>query len=94
MAEERTVLVHLRERTRPVKFVSSGDDVASVVEATRLAFSEVVGPRDSVALQMKDEDWGGVFVDKLDGEIPSRSVLKAIVTAQVGTCISWHVLST
>lgn len=46
-------------------------------------FSDVLKPADKIVLQPKDEEWGGVFVHKLQGDTPSQSVVKAIIIPQV-----------
>ncbi len=85
MESKKTILVTLGELARPVVFAAGdSDDVTRAKEATRGVFSDTVKPGDRITMQLKDEAWGGVFVDNLSGQIPDRSVLKAIVTAQVG----------
>ena len=78
--DQKTAFVQLGERARAIVFAGGdGDDVARATEATRATYSDVLRPAEEIALQLKDEEWGGIFVDKLEGEIPSRSVLKAVV---------------
>ena len=82
--DEKTVLVQLGERVRPVVIApGDGDDVARATVATCTVFRDVLSPADEIVLQLKDEEWGGIFIDKLQGDIPSQSVLKAVVIPQV-----------
>ena len=58
----RFLLVHLGERTRPVSFVpGKTNDVQVLAEATKRSFRNVVKPDDKVVLQLKSDDWGGIF---------------------------------
>ena len=76
--DQKTVLVQLGERARTVVLAGGdGDDVARATEATRATYSDILRPAEEIVLQLKDEEWGGV--DKLEEEIPSQSVLKAVL---------------
>ena len=77
----KTVLVCVgerQERRRPVQFSGSNQQLCTAV---RKAFSDVITPTDEVFLQIKDETWGGMFIDLVDQDVPDRSVLKANVTS-------------
>ena len=50
--------------------------------AVRNAFADVLSPTDEIFLQIKDETWGGMFIDLVDQDVPDRSVLKANITAE------------
>ena len=80
MAEaEKTVLIGFLGRNRPVQYVGSLENFAS---ATKVAFRDVLGGSDPVLFfQLRNEDWGGLFIHVTDphGDIPDRSVLKAVV---------------
>ena len=83
MCEEDTrtksVLVCVRERQerrRPVQFSGSNQQLCTAV---RKAFSDVITP--TVFLQIKDETWGGIFIDLVDQDVPDRRVLKANITS-------------
>ena len=89
----KTVLVSLGERTRPVTFSGSNQ---ALMEAILVVFKDVLGDQ-GVYLQLKDESWGGVFVDVQEQEIPDRGIIKAIrirppdeekqQTVVSGTCV-------
>ena len=62
--DQKTVLVQLGERARTLVFAGGdGDDVARATEATRAKYSDVLRPAEEIVLQLKDEEWGGIFVD-------------------------------
>ena len=67
------------ERRRPVQFSGSNQQLCTAV---RNAFSDVIAPTDEVFLQIKDETWGGMFIDLVDQDVPDRSVLKANITSE------------
>ena len=49
--------------------------------ATKETFRDLLGNKDpDIFFQLRDEYWGGLFVDVVDAsKIPDRSVLKAVV---------------
>ena len=47
----------------------------------RKAFTDVITPTDGVFHQIKDETWGGMFIDLVDQDVPDRSGLKANITS-------------
>lgn len=75
---KKTVLVSLLERNRPVEFTGG---VEELTIATKETFRNLLGNKDpDIFFQLRDEDWGGLFVDVVDAsKIPDRSVLKAVV---------------
>ena len=76
------VLVRVGPHSRVVHFESDGD----LVPAIRRAFSDLrrVVDASSLVIQLKDEEWGGEFVDLKEGQMPSdHSVVNVI--PQVGT---------
>ena len=57
----KTVLVSLGERTRPVTFSGSNQ---TLMEAILAVFKDILGDQGVyLHVQLKDESWGGVFVD-------------------------------
>ena len=70
----KTVLVSLEERNRPVTFSGAKENL---LEEIRVVFKDQLASEEDVYLQIKDESWGGIFVDFLNQEIPDRSILKA-----------------
>ena len=65
--------------------------------ATKETFADVLQEEDPcLFFQLRDENWGGLYVDIADGEeIPDKSVLKAILDMrheQVTFCLRVSVL--
>ena len=82
MAEEKRVLVKLGDSNRPVSFLSDGENDQDVLkEEIRKIYRDEIPETSSFILQIKDEEWGGEFVDisPSQTEIPSKSILKVIV---------------
>ena len=59
----KTVLVSLEERNRPVTFSGAKENL---VEEIRVVFKYQLASEEDVYLQIKDESWGGIFVDVLN----------------------------
>ena len=69
------VLVLLGDNTRVVCYNSTKDLKDSIVET----FKDVIEGQDFF-LQVKSEEWGGLFVDlKDDEEVVDKSVIKAVI---------------
>jgi hypothetical protein len=78
---KKTVLVSLGDNTRVVSFTadSSAGDSEALTESVKSTFQDVL-PGQSFFLQIKSEDWGGVFLDLLpEDRIPDKSVIKAVL---------------
>ena len=78
------LLVSLGENTRVVNFYSqeSGQQTERdvVMGAVRIAFIDEVLHGQEMLLQLKSEEWNGVFLDVAsDQEIADKSVMKAVV---------------
>ena len=79
----KKVLVCLGDRKREVIFT------ADIMGAVRSSFSDVLlaahdGRPAKFILQLKNEEWGGDFLDVADeSEVPDRSVLKVIPSNEV-----------
>ena len=85
---EKTVLVRFCERSRPITFTSGGSDSESdsdlVLKQFLRTFDDQItksaAQRNELFLQIKEEEWGGEFVDvSREQVIPDRSVLKVLV---------------
>ena len=79
--QERRVLVMMGERNRPVSFrpdAQCASCVTALTAAVRSTFSDVLSPDQEIFFQLKSEEWDGVFVDICDGDVPDKSVLKAV----------------
>ena len=82
MATQRTVLVMFGQRTRPVSFetgTSALDTQKALIASIKSAFDDQLAPTSSLILQIRDEEWGGVFVDLISQDVPDRSVVKIFV---------------
>ena len=76
MSSMKKVLVRFGDRCKPVQF--TGGDLHKEI---RKAF---VLNEEDFFLQIKDEEWGGEFVDLSDEqEIPDKSVLKMVLMNEV-----------
>ena len=63
MADKRTVLVSMEGRNRVVDFCGqAGTDRSALTAAVKIAFSDVLCGQEFF-LQIKDEEWGGAFVE-------------------------------
>ena len=40
-----------------------------------MTFSDKIEDNDAVVLQMKDEEWGGAFVDYFEDRVPDKAFL-------------------
>ena len=90
---EKVVLVCMGENKRIVPFSTPAGsesqlqtassatvaDTEALAAAIRVAFKDVLQPGQEFFLQLKNEEWGGVFVDLLGGPIPDRSVVRAVL---------------
>ena len=88
MAEVRTktILVDFGERRKPITFSSSIERSLKEGIAAAFGFQQ---PARELIIQLKSEDWGGMWIDVDDPEtIPDRSVVKAIqVCMRVCVCV-------
>ena len=73
----KAVLVSLHERNRVVYF--SGSKRGDLLPAVETAFADLLGNSENWVLQLKDDNWGGVFIDLQDQDIPERSVLRIVL---------------
>jgi len=51
----------------------------ALLESIRRVFQEKINPYDKLTLQVKSEEWGGVFVDFFNDAVPDKSVFKVIL---------------
>ena len=80
----KTVLVAFRDNKRPVTFISDNRETEtdSLICAFKETFADVLGDESihEVLLQIKDEDWGGEFVDLQGDSVSDRAVVKVLLT--------------
>ena len=69
----KTVLTIMGDNTRVVSFPTSAATVdnKALTLAIKTTFSDVLLPGQTFFLKMKREEWGGVFVDMLEMEVPT-----------------------
>ena len=78
MSEKKSVLVSLNERNRVVDF--SGSSLSDLVNVVKEAFKDLIDETAQLVLQLKDESWGGVFIDVQDIEVvKDRRVLRVLM---------------
>lgn len=81
MADPKQVLVRVGVSNRVVS-LSSDEDLFPEI---RRVFSDLpeLASDSKLIVQIKDEEWGGAFVDLSDGQkIPHKSVLNVAILAQ------------
>lgn len=84
----KKVLVQLGSYNRVVAVDGgSRSEREALISSIRETFSDKIEDNDAVVLQMKDEEWGGAFVDYFEDRVPDKSVLRVIVEkSQVSIC--------
>ena len=81
---EKNVLVSVGENTRVVTF-STGSETQSEMEAlskaVRASFTDIIPTGSEILLKVKNEEWGGAFVDMIINadEIADRSILRVVL---------------
>ena len=81
---EKQVIVSMGDNKRVVSFsntaTSAVSDAKALTQAIRASFKDILQPGQEFFLQLKSEEWGGVFLDLLGSEeIANRSVVKAVL---------------
>ena len=72
------LLVSFNEHNRIVHF--SGSSMSDLVVAVKAAFIDIFDKTAQLVLQLKDESWGGAYIDVQDIEsIKDRSVLRVFL---------------
>lgn len=76
---EKTVLVCMGENKRVVH-IPADAEADALIQAIRDSFKDIVQPGQEFFLQLKSEEWGGVFLDMLGQTvIADRSVVRAVM---------------
>ena len=79
----KQVLVQLGSHNRVVAVQDSVSgsllEREALISSTRITFSDKIEGDDTITLQLKDEDWGGVFVDYYQDKVPDKSMFRVIV---------------
>ena len=79
---EKMVLVSVGDNKRIVSFSTPAvsADTEALTEAIRVSFKDILQPGQDFFLQLKSEEWGGVFLDLLQSqEIFDRSVVNVVM---------------
>ena len=88
MANEVTVLVRFGTRCRLVTFLAE-EGYEKLNAAVRKVYSDILSDEQRFFLQIKDEAWGGEFIDVPERlQIEDRSVFKLQLQQQV--CLNDH----
>ena len=60
-------------------------DAAGLLEAVLEGFSDIISRSDlgKICLQIRDESWGGEFVDLIAQEVPEKSVVRILLEKTV-----------
>jgi len=81
MSSEKQVLVQLGSYNRVVTLdcgsLSGATEREAILASIRSAFS--IEQNDTVTLQVKDESWGGAFVDYFKDCVPDKTVFQVVV---------------
>ena len=86
----KTVLTKLASFNRVIHLPAAektANEGELLIELIRKAYTERIGCDNVVTLQLKDEQWGGVFVDFFDDVVPDRAVFKVIVEKSEVACL-------
>ena len=81
--EKKTVLACLGERKREVTFTAEGDKMKALTDAIKRVYADKLQIDGELVIQLKDENWGGEFVDASTTTIPDRGVVKVIDVNEV-----------
>ncbi len=88
----KQVLVNFGEHRRvlkiPVGSSSAESEREALLSRIRNEFGHHIPEGASITLQIKDEDWGGVFVDYLEDCVADKSVFNLVIERGSGT---WQV---
>lgn len=79
---KKTVLVQLADFNRVIEFdcpPANGTEREGLLKKVRAAYSERIDADDALTLQIRRQDWNGLFVDFFDDEVPDKGVFKIIV---------------
>ena len=51
-------------------------------------FSDLLALRDKIYLQVKDEEWGGIFVDFFEDDVVHKSVFRMVAMSDFQLCVN------
>ena len=89
-----TVLVRCGNRCRPIT-KPGGSDERELRVNIRNVLEDMLSPGQQFFLQIKDDDWGGEFIDVPDGmKVADRSVFRLLLEEEVLLSIKCVIMST
>ena len=76
---EKRVLVTFGKRTRVIAFDEGDEEPRKVLALAKNVFKDFISEQEQFFLKIKDEEWGGEFVDVMPGQkLPHKSHLEMI----------------
>ena len=80
----KKVLVSVGENRRIVSFSSTpaSSDAEILSKAIKETFGDVLKSGQEFYIQVKNEEWGGLFLDVLDQEIVDKAVINVLLKPQ------------
>ena len=99
MASQKRVLLQFGDHSRCIDVPSASGSSKSerelVIERVRRdVYSDLLPPNCTIFLQVKDEEWGGAFVDYFEDTVPDKSIFRVVTAkpAEVKYCVLIKVL--
>lgn len=79
--EQKSVLVSVGGRSRVVSFCTGvASEKSTLTAAVKATFRDLLSAKQDFFLQVKDDDWGGAFVElQEDQTIPDKAVIEAVI---------------
>ena len=77
----KTVLVSVGENRRIVSFTSNSScsDAEVLSKAIKERFADILSSEQQFFIQVKNEEWGGLFLDVLDQQIVDKSIINVLL---------------
>ena len=77
------MLVQVNQYSRKISFTQAEGEESSELcllqQKVREEFKEITNPEDKLTFQMRDKDFGGLFVDYFEDKVPDRAVFKVVI---------------
>ena len=70
---KKTILVNFKEHKRVLTYSGDGDELK---ERVYQVFQDVIPTGTNVFLQIKDQEWDGVYLDLIDQDVPDKSWIR------------------
>ena len=92
MDERKRVLVQFGDNCRCIVVPTTSEitqlERKLLEEEICNVFNNLLAPRDKIYLQVKDEEWGGIFVDVFENDVVHKSVFRMVAIKPVQLCTS------